>query len=405
MTSPWDDAAGSRCPRPAPTPRCAARTPRPGSRSPAAPRRRLRPDRRRRPAAPGAAPAATRAHAPHPDADAGRSIPARRLDRPARCPPTPAVPPRAGHPPARRASGPGLAGGGGADRGRCALVTAGYPGRRRGRSPRRRRPTVAISGTNTSTSQTTAPPRRSVPARVTSRWWRWPRPSARPSCRSRPRRASARAIVYDSRGLIVTNAHVVGTVKHRAGDPVRPARASGQGGGGRHRRATSPWSRSTPASTKLTAAKLATASPRSGAVTVAIGSPFGLSGTVTAGVVSAVDRPVDNDANVTRQHDPDRRRHQPGQLGRGPGQQQRRGHRGQRRDPQPERREQRHRLRHPDPARRWRWPTRSPPAQSLAKPVIGVQVEDDPNGATGAYVGQGQRRQPGRRRPASSRAT
>ena len=31
---------------------------------------------------------------------------------------------------------------------------------------------------------------------------------------------------------------------------------------------------------------------------VAIGSPFGLSGTVTSGVVSAVDRPVENEADV-----------------------------------------------------------------------------------------------------------
>ena len=35
-----------------------------------------------------------------------------------------------------------------------------------------------------------------------------------------------------------------------------------------------------------------------GSVTVAIGSPFGLSGTVTSGVVSAVDRPLQNEADV-----------------------------------------------------------------------------------------------------------
>ena len=47
-------------------------------------------------------------------------------------------------------------------------------------------------------------------------------------------------------------------------------------------------------SKKLTAAKLADGEPTVGSVAVAIGSPFGLSGSVTAGVISAIDRPVDN---------------------------------------------------------------------------------------------------------------
>ena len=71
-----------------------------------------------------------------------------------------------------------------------------------------------------------------------------------------------------------------------------------------------------PGSTKLTAAKLATVAPKVGAVTVAIGSPFGLSGTVTSGVVSAVDRPLDNAANVSVNMIQTDAADQPRQLGR-----------------------------------------------------------------------------------------
>jgi S1-C subfamily serine protease len=53
-----------------------------------------------------------------------------------------------------------------------------------------------------------------------------------------------------------------------------------------------------PGDTKLVAAKLATAEPQVGSVTVAIGSPFGLSGTVTSGVVSAVDRPLESGSSI-----------------------------------------------------------------------------------------------------------
>ena len=104
-------------------------------------------------------------------------------------------------------------------------------------------------------------------------------------------------IVYDASGLIVTNAHVVGTAS-----TVQVALSTGQTLSG-HVVGADPSSdiavvRVTPGSTKLTAAKLADAEPAVGAVTVAIGSPFGLSGTVTSGVVSAVDRPLDNEADV-----------------------------------------------------------------------------------------------------------
>jgi putative serine protease PepD len=104
-------------------------------------------------------------------------------------------------------------------------------------------------------------------------------------------------IVYDATGLIVTNAHVVGTATS-----VQVTRANGQTLSGKVVGAD-PSSdvavvRVDPGSSRLTAAKLARAEPAVGSVAVAIGSPFGLSGTVTSGVVSAVDRPLENEADV-----------------------------------------------------------------------------------------------------------
>ena len=68
---------------------------------------------------------------------------------------------------------------------------------------------------------------------------------------------------------------------------------------------------------------------------LAIGSPLGLSGTVTSGIVSAKNRPVTaggeqggSDSRV-HQRDPDRRGHQPGQLRRPAGRPRRRGDRRQ----------------------------------------------------------------------------
>ncbi len=104
-------------------------------------------------------------------------------------------------------------------------------------------------------------------------------------------------IVYDPSGLIVTNAHVVGTATH-----VQVTRSNGQTSSGTVVGADPSTDvavvRVSPGSTPLVAAKLSTAEPAVGSVAVAIGSPFGLSGTVTSGVVSAVDRPLANEADV-----------------------------------------------------------------------------------------------------------
>jgi putative serine protease PepD len=100
-------------------------------------------------------------------------------------------------------------------------------------------------------------------------------------------------VIYDSKGLIVTNAHVVGTARTVQVNLSDGSKLQGtvQGADTSSDIAVVKIDGS---SKKLTAAKLATTDPAVGSVAVAIGSPFGLSGSVTAGVVSAVDRPVDN---------------------------------------------------------------------------------------------------------------
>lgn len=99
-------------------------------------------------------------------------------------------------------------------------------------------------------------------------------------------------VVYDSDGLIMTNAHVVGsatTVNVHLGDgqtlegTVLGADAS-----------TDMAVVRVSADRGLVAARLAEQAPTVGQLAVALGSPFGLDETVTAGVVSAINRPVDN---------------------------------------------------------------------------------------------------------------
>ncbi|MGZ4784392.1 MAG: S1C family serine protease [Acidimicrobiales bacterium] len=104
-------------------------------------------------------------------------------------------------------------------------------------------------------------------------------------------------VIYDSSGLILTNQHVVGSATSVSVNLSDGNKLTGTVVG------ADPSSdiavvRVDPTGKTLTAAKLATKDPAVGSVAVAIGSPFGLSGTVTAGVVSAVDRPVENGSNV-----------------------------------------------------------------------------------------------------------
>ena len=102
-------------------------------------------------------------------------------------------------------------------------------------------------------------------------------------------------VVYDD-GLILTNAHVVGTstsvkvitpqgntvdgdvVGTDTGTDIAVVRASGL---------------DVPAAVLATTTK-----PAVGQIAVAVGSPYGLDQTVTSGIVSAVNRPVDNDKGV-----------------------------------------------------------------------------------------------------------
>ena len=97
--------------------------------------------------------------------------------------------------------------------------------------------------------------------------------------------------IYDSAGHILTAAHVVSgagdTVTVRLADGTDPHRH-----GRRRRRGTDVAVVKVDLSgTKATAASLAVGDPlQVGQTAVAIGSPFGLDQTVTAGIVSAVDR-------------------------------------------------------------------------------------------------------------------
>jgi putative serine protease PepD len=191
-------------------------------------------------------------------------------------------------------------------------------------------------------------------------------------------------IIYDASGLIVTNSHVVGTatqVKVTLSDGVSmEGRVVG----------SDPSSdiavvRIDPAGRKLTAAKLATGEPAVGSVTVAIGSPFGLSGTVTSGVVSAVDRPLANAADVTIEMIQTDAAINPGNSGGALADingevigvnseilSEGGGNNG---------------IGFAIPiATAMSVADKITSGQSLARPVVGVEVEGDPSGAAGAYV-------------------
>jgi S1-C subfamily serine protease len=103
-------------------------------------------------------------------------------------------------------------------------------------------------------------------------------------------------VVYDSSGLILTNAHVVGDAK-----TVTVTLGDGQSIDGTvlgSDTSTDIAVVKVDAGKDLPAARLATTPAQAGQLAIAVGSPFGLDHTVTAGVVSAVNRPVDNQAGV-----------------------------------------------------------------------------------------------------------
>ncbi len=102
-------------------------------------------------------------------------------------------------------------------------------------------------------------------------------------------------MVYDD-GLIITNAHVVGSatsvkVLSAGGDTV-DGEVLGTDTG-------TDIAVVRAAGLDVPAAVLATGTkPAVGQIAVAVGSPYGLDQTVTSGIVSAVNRPVDNDKGV-----------------------------------------------------------------------------------------------------------
>jgi len=102
-------------------------------------------------------------------------------------------------------------------------------------------------------------------------------------------------VAYDGQGHILTNAHVVGedrtvTVRTADGRAVE-GRVLGTDTG-------TDIAVVQISGVSIPAVPLAESPPIVGQTAVALGSPFGLDQTVTAGIVSAVNRPVDNDKGV-----------------------------------------------------------------------------------------------------------
>jgi S1-C subfamily serine protease len=102
-------------------------------------------------------------------------------------------------------------------------------------------------------------------------------------------------VVYDASGLIMTNAHVVGSEKavtvRTAGGKALQGQVLGADTG-------TDIAVVRVDGLDVPAATLAPDSPQVGQIAVAVGSPYGLDQTVTSGIVSAVNRPVDNDKGV-----------------------------------------------------------------------------------------------------------
>ncbi|HEY5156095.1 MAG TPA: trypsin-like peptidase domain-containing protein, partial [Acidimicrobiales bacterium] len=173
----------------------------------------------------------------------------------------------------------------------AALLTAGFLGRdvvdRRDASSN-----AAISGTNTSTTNN-GPTTPVVPSSGDEPVVAVAKALTPAVVQIQTTEGLGSGVIYDSNGLIVTNAHVVGTAKTVQVNLYDGSKLQGTVEGS-DTSSDIAVVKVDAGPKKLTAAKLATAEPVVGTVAVAIGSPFGLSGSVTAGVVSAVDRPVDN---------------------------------------------------------------------------------------------------------------
>ena len=172
--------------------------------------------------------------------------------------------------------------------------------------PRRRR-------ASRSTTSTSAPTRASSTSRSRAR-----RRLAVRRRRLAEQQAEGSGFVYDTRGHIVTNQHVVD------GATRSPSRS---GTARRTRRTLVGSDNSTDlAVIKVDApvvdpapahARRLGATSQVGDTVIAIGSPFGLAGTVTSGIVSALHRAMDVAEQLhDRRLDPDRRADQPRQLGR-----------------------------------------------------------------------------------------
>ena len=173
----------------------------------------------------------------------------------------------------------------------AALLTAGFLGRdvvdRRDAST-----TAAISGTNTSTTDN-GPTTPIVPSSGDEPVVAVAKALTPAVVQIQTSEGLGSGVIYDSNGLIVTNAHVVGTAKTVQVNLYDGSKLEGTVQGS-DTSSDIAVVKVDSGSKKLTAAKLASVEPTVGSVAVAIGSPFGLSGSVTAGVISAVDRPVDN---------------------------------------------------------------------------------------------------------------
>ena len=115
-------------------------------------------------------------------------------------------------------------------------------------------------------------------------------------------------VIYQADGLIVTAAHVVEgseTVRIRFADGDQ-ARGTVLGTASEVDIAVIQVERD-----GLTPATFVTEKPRVGQLAIAVGSPWGLESTVTAGIISAIDQTNCRPGTCTGDG-PDRRRHQPG---------------------------------------------------------------------------------------------